>query len=210
MMKTSPTNGWSLPLGLLLAASFWYVIFRLQPVNFWAEMTASTLLLAGFARWRVGSTLGLGGLRKLRPWLLGIGSAVCLYLVFWLGKSLSSWFFSLSAQEISAIYAYRDQAPPWIILLLLVFVIGPCEEIFWRGFVQSSLSRSLGRAQGLIFASALYGIVHIWGGNLMLLLAALTCGFFWGWLYHRQKELAPVIVSHAVWDALVFVVIPVQ
>jgi membrane protease YdiL (CAAX protease family) len=199
-----------LALGLLFAAFFWYVMFRLSPFNFWAEMTFSTVFLGGFAIWRLKSTLTLRDLGTVRAWALGIASAVCLYLVFWVGKSLSSWILSSSPREISDIYSYRAQGEPWVILLLLLFVIGPCEEIFWRGFVQSSLSKTSGKVRGFLIASALYGLVHVWAGNLMLLVAAFTCGLFWGWLYLKQEKLASVIISHALWDALVFVVLPLQ
>lgn len=209
-MKTSPIDAWFLALGLFFAAFFWYIMFLLKPLNFWAEMAGSTLFLGGFAVYRMRLPLGLRRLWTLRAWILGVGSALFLYLVFWLGKLLSPWIFSLNSNEISAIYAFRDQGHPWVILLLLLFVIGPCEEIFWRGFVQSSLSEFFGKSRGFVFASLLYGLVHVWGANLTLMLAALTCGFFWGWLYLRQGELAPVIISHALWDALIFVVLPVQ
>jgi len=209
-MKTSSIDVWFLAFSLLFAAFFWYVMFLWNPYNFWVEMTGATLFLGGVAIYRIRSTLGLHRLWTLRAWILGISSALVLYLLFWLGKSLSQWILPSSPTEISAIYSYRDQAYPWVVLLLLLFPIGPCEEIFWRGFVQSSLSRFFGRNSGLAVTSILYGLVHIWTGNLMLLLAALTCGFFWGWLYQRQGELAPVIISHALWDALIFVVIPIH
>lgn len=209
-MKRSTLDAWLLILSLVLAAVLWTIIFLLKPFNFWAEMTASTLFLGGFAIYRMRSSLGLNSLWTRRAWTLGIASALFLYLVFWLGEFLSSRVFFSSSHEISAIYSFRNQGNPWVILLLLLFVIGPCEEIFWRGFVQSSLSRIFGKVRGFVFVSMLYGLVHVWGANLMLVLAALTCGFFWGWLYQRKGELAPVIISHALWDALIFVILPLQ
>lgn len=209
-MKTLARDAWFLTLSLLLAIFLWYLMFLLKPFNFWAEMTGATLLLGSIGVYKARSTLELRGLWTLRAWILGIGSALVLYLIFWLGKILSQWMLSTSSMEISAIYAYRGEGHPWVVLLVLLFPIGPGEEIFWRGYVQSSFSRLLGRGRGYLVASLLYGLTHIWAGNLMLLLAALTCGFYWGWLYHKRGELAPVIISHALWDALIFVVMPVQ
>ncbi len=199
-----------LPLSLVAAFVLWYVIFDLSPFNFWTELASATLLLGGIAIYRMGSSLRLNQVWTLRAWIIGTVSALILYLVFWIGGILSQWTLPTSSGEISTIYAYRGDMPPWVILLVLLFPIGPCEEIFWRGFVQSSLSKKYGKNRGLLAASLLYGLVHVWAGNLMLLLAALTCGFFWGWLYQREEELVPVIISHALWDVLIFVVIPVQ
>jgi len=209
-MKTPSSDVWFLALSLFLAAFFWYTIFLLRPLNFWAEMAGATLILGGLAAHKVRTTLGLARLWTLRAWVIGITSVLCLYSLFWLGDSLSQWLFPVSSTEISAVYFYRDEASPWVILLLLLFAIGPCEEIFWRAYVQSSLSRFFGRNTGFATASILYGLVHVWAENLMLLLAALTCGFFWGWLYRKQGELAPVIISHALWDALIFVILPLR
>jgi hypothetical protein len=42
----------------------------------------------------------------------------------------------------------------------------------------------------------------------MLILAAAVCGVFWGWLYLRFRSPLLNVVSHAVWDLLVFVILP--
>ncbi|NIO04481.1 MAG: CPBP family intramembrane metalloprotease [Proteobacteria bacterium] len=209
-MKTSSIDVWFLTISLFLAVFFWYVMFLLRPFNFWAEMAGATLFLGGVGIYRMGSTLGFRRLRTPRAWALGIGSALVLYLIFLLGKVLSQRIFPFSSEEISIIYTYRTEGNPLVVLLLLLFLIGPCEEIYWRGFVQSSLSSLLGKFQGFLITSLFYGLIHLWAGNLMLFLAALVCGLSWGWLYQKQRELAPVIISHALWDALIFVILPVQ
>jgi membrane protease YdiL (CAAX protease family) len=54
----------------------------------------------------------------------------------------------------------------------------------------------------------LYTAVHLAGGNIMLVLAAALCGVFWGWLYLRFRSPLLNIISHTLWDLLVFVVLP--
>ena len=46
--------------------------------------------------------------------------------------------------------------------------------------------------------------------TLTLLLAALVCGLFWGGMFWRIGRLWPVIISHAAWDVLIFVIRPIQ
>jgi membrane protease YdiL (CAAX protease family) len=96
------------------------------------------------------------------------------------------------------------------VFLLLMFVTGPGEEIFWRGFLQDRLERSLGRVCGYVAATLVYGGVHVFSGNALLILAALVAGAWWGALYVWKKDLFSLIVSHAVWSAVVFAVLPIR
>ena len=95
-------------------------------------------------------------------------------------------------------------------MLLLLFIIGPGEEIYWRGFIQNTLSKKMGETKGYIISVLLYAGVHIITGNIMLVIAALVCGIYWGWLYKKEKSLLPVIISHAIWDLTIFVIFPLM
>jgi membrane protease YdiL (CAAX protease family) len=44
----------------------------------------------------------------------------------------------------------------------------------------------------------------------MLVGAAAVAGGFWGAMYARSGNLAPVIVSHSVWSAVIFAVFPMR
>jgi len=87
-------------------------------------------------------------------------------------------------------------------------VIGPGEELFWRGLVQQNLQRKFGRLRGMVIASSVYGAVHLVSENLTLTGAAATAGLFWGALYAREGRIAPLIVSHVSWDLWIFLVAP--
>jgi membrane protease YdiL (CAAX protease family) len=44
----------------------------------------------------------------------------------------------------------------------------------------------------------------------MLVMAALVAGAVWGFIYRIcPKALPALIISHALWDALVFVIMPI-
>ena len=96
----------------------------------------------------------------------------------------------------------------------LLFVIGPAEELFWRGYVQRTLSRVLTGKKAadiaFILTALVYALVHIWSFNFMLVMAALVAGAAWGFFYRLcPKALPALIISHALWDALVFVILPI-
>jgi len=73
--------------------------------------------------------------------------------------------------------------------LLLILLVGPAEEIFWRGYVQRTLESICGAWVALVVTGLIYTLVHIWSFNFMLIMSALVCGAFWGLLYKYNKNL---------------------
>jgi hypothetical protein len=69
--------------------------------------------------------------------------------------------------------------------------------------------RTYGVLPGFFAATALYGAVHVFSGNSMLILSALVAGGFWGFLYALGRDLAPLIVSHALFTAVIFTLAPI-
>lgn len=118
--------------------------------------------------------------------------------------------FHFAKPQIAGIYSTKSQASLWAIGSLLLLLIGPAEEIFWRGYVQRKLSLSLGDWKGFFTATLVYALIHIWSFNFMLIMAALLCGLFWGWMFMRYKSVWPGVISHAVWDVVIFVIFPIS
>ncbi len=141
--------------------------------------------------------------------LIGLGHAILLYGLSRLGVFIAQNVFDFVVPQIEAIYTTKTQLDPLYIGLLLIFIIGPSEEIFWRGFVQNKISQISNPKKALIITSIIYCLVHIWAFNPMLLLAALVLGIHWGLLFYKYKSLVPGIISHALWDAMIFVFFPV-
>jgi len=141
---------------------------------------------------------------------MGLAAAAALYGIFALGRVLSLQLFGFAGVQISEIYHKGAGTPTWIIFLLLFLVTGPSEEIFWRGFLQKGLQERLGAPKGYILATALYAGVHISSLNFMLIGAAATAGAFWGLFYWRTKNLAATILSHSLWSAFIFTVMPLN
>ena len=67
-----------------------------------------------------------------------------------------------------------------------------------------------GDLQGWLLGAFFYAAVHIWSFNFMLIGAAGVAGLFWGAMYLRYRNLAPVIVSHSIWSAFIFAVAPLS
>ena len=197
---------------LLLAALLWTIMFSpltAPHVNFWWMMTASACTLSLLA------TLFNKGWWKevhLTPAniALGVVIAVALWSVFWVGDKLSQLMFNFARPQVDLIYGMKDGESAWLLTALMLFLIGPAEEIFWRGYVQKQLSLRWNPNMGFIVTTAVYALVHAGSCNFMLTMAALVAGFFWGLLYRLFPErFAAIITSHALWDVAVFIWFPI-
>jgi membrane protease YdiL (CAAX protease family) len=141
---------------------------------------------------------------------LGVGLAAALWGVFWIGDKLSSLMFDFARPQVNLIYGMKEGENPVILTLLMLFIIGPAEEIFWRGFVQNKFSKHWNPNVGFIVTTLIYGLVHVSKFNFMLIMAALVAGFIWGLAYRFFPErLGAIILSHALWDCAVFIWFPI-
>ena len=195
-----------------VAGAFWFAMFSpwtKDTLNFWATMLIATGVLGASALWLGKDELARVYRFETRHLLMGLLFAAGLYAVFKVGHVVSTSLFPFAAGQIDNIYATRTQASPSTIALALLLWIGPSEEVFWRGFVQDRLMRRYGDVAGFVVTTAIYSLVHIWAFNFMLFGAALICGLFWGLVYMRTRSLWPGLISHAVWDATIFVFLPI-
>ncbi len=191
-----------------MATVLFFFSFYLQWGIFWFKISASALILTGMSLTLQSST----HLRFTPNWrniYIGIFSAILLYLIFWAGKTISTAILPFAEHQVGDIYGKSDGISTWLIVLLLFFVIGPCEEIYWRGFLQRQLSNHFGESVGWILASILYAGVHISSGNFMLVGAAGVAGASWGAMYWWLEDISPLIISHSIWSTFIFAVMPV-
>ncbi len=199
---------------VIIAGAMWIEMFALKNFNFWIEMLVAGSLLAlssSYINHRTGPAINFR-LYYFKPSYIitGLVSAAILYLVFYAGDYISKLTTDFADKQITGIYDNKVLLDPIVIGLLLFFIIGPAEEVFWRGFVQDTLAEKFGDNTGWIIGSLIYSGVHIFALNFMLFMAALVCGLFWGYMFKRYKSLWPGIISHAVWDLTIFVLIPVR
>ena len=201
----SSPPAWTIPLGIAV----WIVVFAWRPANFWLLMTLGAGGL-GLCALRIRGAFpkeeGVG----VYDAIAGGAAAALLYAIFALGRPVIGGLIPDASSQIGNLYALRAQAPGWAIVLLLIAIIGPGEELFWRGLVQWGLVRRWGAGAGWAAATALYGGAHVAAANTVLVVAALVAGGFWGLLYLRLGRIAPLIVSHILWDLAVFFLAPLR
>jgi membrane protease YdiL (CAAX protease family) len=194
--------------GLVGAYAAFASVFRGPRHRFWTRMTRTGLALGGLA------LITEKPLRTSRPqWrdaASGVAIAGGLYGIFWVGDRVAREIMPTGAQDIGDIYQLRSLRPKAEIAARLATVIGPAEELYWRGMVQAELTRRLGSVQGAAAAAALYGGAHIVTGNATLVGAATVAGAAWSGLAALGVPMSALIVSHLVWDIWIFLIQPTQ
>ena len=205
-------------MAVLVAAVLWFLMFSpwtAPKLNFWLAMTVSACVLMTMALPDVmrGGELSVRNVELgdvVREVLYGIAIAVALWGVFWVGDKVSGLMFDFARPQVESIYGMKADGEAWVIGLLLLCLIGPAEELFWRGYVQRNLTTRWGANAAFVATTLVYALVHVWSMNFMLVMAALTCGVCWGGLYRLcPKHLPAIVLSHALWDAAVFVWVPI-
>lgn len=191
---------------ILLASAGWAFTFAVPWGNFWVKIgvTVAAVCLYSFLWQRPRVVFRWASLGT------GVLSAALLYFIFAAGNALAPYVVAGAHGQIGDVYRLGDGSSLVGVFLLLMFITGPGEEIFWRGFLQDRLERRLGRVSGCVCATLIYGGVHVFSGNVMLILAAVVAGAWWGVLYAWKKDLFSLIVSHALWSAAVFAVVPIR
>lgn len=199
-------------ISLIIAGTLWAIIFSALTadiINFWFALSFSSIVLA---------LLGIVADKENKShkfrWknsyiLIGIASAAMLYGIFALGHFLISLIIPQASKLVQNVYFSRSLLPLPAISVMLI-LIAPAEEIYWRGFLQKRLSNNFGKTGGLLIGAFAYSIVHIWSFNPVLLLAALICGLFWGCLFMHFDSIWPGIISHTFWDLTIFVILPLK
>ena len=197
---------------LLIATALWTIMFSPATapyVNFWWMMTASACTLSALA-----TIFNPGWWKQVRidisNIILGVVIAVALWSIFWIGDKLSQIMFNFARPQVDLIYSMKDGESAWLLTALMLFLIGPAEEIFWRGYIQKTFAARWNPNIGFIVTTAIYALVHAGSCNFMLTMAALVAGFVWGLLYRFfPNRFGAIIISHALWDVAVFIWFPI-
>jgi len=189
-----------------LASVCWAITFGWSGGNFWVKIGLSVVVVSLYSLLWQRPSISV----HFRSFLLGLFSALILYSIFLLGNKLAPIILPGAKTQVGGIYSLGAGANKLFIFLLLFFITGPGEEIFWRGFLQDRLMERWGNFTGYLITTALYAGVHVFSWNLMLILAALVAGAFWGFLYFWKRDLLAQITSHSFWSAVIFAVAPVQ
>lgn len=150
----------------------------------------------------VGFCERLGLVRGRWPIWAWIAAAIMTPLIGLISTILIGLFVqeSEALKELSDIFRAHVQGGFLIPLALMVGATpAVCEEILFRGYVQTRLTRSLRPSIGIAFASVLFAAFHM---DYVHALGVLPLGLFLGWITWQAGSLFPAMLSHFVNNAM--------
>jgi uncharacterized protein len=156
--------------------------------------TAVTGRIEGRAVW---SYYGLAGPRPVAKLLAGwIGGLVCLSLV--VGVLYAGGFLVFDGRNLHGlpILGYG------LIWLLVFLMLGGSEELMYRGYLQATLTRSVGFWPAAILVSVLFGLGHIpnAGETVVGIIGVTIRALLYCFLLRLTGSLWLGIGFHAAWD----------
>jgi membrane protease YdiL (CAAX protease family) len=110
--------------------------------------------------------------------------------------------------EEELLYALLPQDTFQLLLLvgISIFLVGPAEELAFRGFIQRGFENSYGKTAGLVFASVLFGLLH--GLNSIRAIVPVTVlSLFLGYVWQKTNYNTTACAwMHGLYDAITITV----
>lgn len=178
----------------------------------------------------VGQVIGMGGLSALYLWYTGRGLAyvpirrpTLIETAIIIAAPFGIIFVTASISQLSlllgvepsehALGALGDIDPRLYLYMvpLVIFIVGPFEELLYRGVVQSRLRESFGAAAAILLASVIFALIHIpahgFGGagvasTAASMMALVGGSIVFGAIYEYTENLTVVAVIHGLYDAI--------
>jgi membrane protease YdiL (CAAX protease family) len=160
---------------------------------------------------------GLGYIRLRKPSLKQVGVAFgSIFAMLIAVVAVSSVIQSLGQETASHATTQQIESDPTLALYMIplaVLVIGPCEELLFRGVIQTKLTESFGARGGVLAASVVFSLVHVpsYGGlgaglsELSITLGVLfALALILGAVYERTENLVVPIIAHGFYNAVLF------
>ena len=171
------------------------LLFASLAIFFFVKIFKRTLSQLGLTTARLLHNVTFGLLVGVGGWLAAV--ALAFLLTRLVPYEIPEWF-----TEMLTATSPLDLA---IFLLLTWVLIGPCEEIFFRGFVQGTFAAWKGPVVGLIVGSILFGLAHFDPVTWIRTIPSTFLGLVYGVVYAKKKSITVVAVAHSVNDTIGFV-----
>ena len=145
------------------------------------------------------------GWKKIDP-LIGLGFGVGMVILSVLSTLLLG-VFGIDTSELGNTDMVTDMSGFWLVFMAAGAVIAApiVEELFFRGVVLKTATRTMSIVPGLIVTSLLFGFMHAQdslASTVYTVTSTAIVGLFLGILALKTKRLGPSIAGHAVFNFL--------
>ncbi|ELZ46912.1 hypothetical protein C463_03387 [Halorubrum californiense DSM 19288] len=194
--------------GLSLAASVVLSLILGQYVAF-GGLAVGYLAWRGFDREGIVSYLGVR-VPSLKEIGLVLGSWVVIFILILVISTIVQLLGTETAANQSAELAMANPAIIPLFVAASFLVIGPCEEILYRGVVQGRLRESLPAAPSILLTAAIFATIHVMAltGGLSARLTTVAILFVpslvFGAVYEYTENLVVPALLHGLHNAVIF------
>ena len=142
--------------------------------------------------------------------VLGVANLGLSILVSVVRAALESLFgVTVEFGQNSVITTGRENPAIFLYMIpVALFVVGPGEELVFRGVVQGLFRRVVGVVPAIVLASALFGLGHYFaistGNAWTYLFVAGVMGLVLGGIYEYTENIAVPAAIHGIWNAFLF------
>ncbi|GAB2870273.1 CPBP family glutamic-type intramembrane protease [Nocardioides pacificus] len=131
------------------------------------------------------------------PFLTGLGLAA----LFVMGALVVRQIDFLS-DAVSNVISHADEGSQTV-LLVITFLSGLAEELFFRGAVYDAVPR-----HRVVVTTIVYSVVTLLTGNVMLAFAAVLLGAVAGWQRERTGGVLAPMITHVTWSVSMLYALP--
>lgn len=157
-----------------------------------------------------GSNLKQLGLRKPSYKIILIGAFAAVFLLFLAGgiSVFEEIVFGPDPDAEFLVKAILPNSNYQLIILVSIslILVGPIEELAFRGFLQRGFENSFGKINGFLIASTLFGLIHGLNSPYSILpvtVVSLFLGYIW---QKTQGNTTATAWIHGLYDAMAIVI----
>jgi membrane protease YdiL (CAAX protease family) len=183
-----------LPIPYLVSAALQFVGFLLAGVGYlvWADDRALVSLR----------------LPTLREVGLVVGGFVAIFVAN-VGLNQLIELLGLETAENSVITVGRANPEVFLVMVpISLLLVGPGEELLFRGVVQGLFKRAYGPIPAILITSVLFGVAHYLAlsgsGKVVYVAVAAILGLVLGTVYELSDNVAVPALTHGLWNAYLF------
>lgn len=205
---TAPASGVAVSLGLVAEGTTGMQVIQ-TGLQFTGFLLAAVGYLAVTDEWDL---VGISRPTALDAALVVVGGLVLFAFqygaLFVLGEA------GLTTGQNRAVVPDGDPVTYYLVMIAVsLLVVGPVEEVLFRGVVQGGLRRAFDAAPAILLASLAFGLVHLpsvsgtpaerW--SYVAVVVALGCVL--GVLYERTDNIIVPGLAHGVYNAVIYAVL---
>lgn len=108
-------------------------------------------------------------------------------------------------QEIAKKVLGEDSSNVLVLMIIFGAIIAPfVEELMFRGFLQTTLYRYMGRWRAILVSSFFFSLVHL---NIYVFLQIFILGIMLAYVFDKTKSIVATITIHVIHNSATFVIL---